>query len=188
MKRVIIVHGWGGNSKDSWLPWLKKELEKKGFQVITPDMPGSTEDPKIKKWVNHLYKTIKNPDEETYLIGHSMGCQTIMRYLEKAPEKTKVGGVLFVAGWFHLANLETEEEKKTALHWTGTPINLDKVKNKIKKARFLVSKDEPFGFVEENSKIFKEKLNAEVITRENYGHFNDPKVPVILKTFLELIK
>ncbi|MBP7708398.1 alpha/beta fold hydrolase [Candidatus Pacearchaeota archaeon] len=187
MKTVILVHGWGGSSKDSWLPWLKKELEKKDFQVITPDMPGNPDDPKIRKWVNHLQKIIKNPNKETYFIGHSMGCQAIMRYFEKVPKKTKVGGVLFVAGWFHLANLKSEEEK-TAKHWTGTPIDLKDIKNKIKKAVFLVSKDEPFGFVEENSKTFKEKLNAKVITKENYGHFEDIKVPVILKTFLEMIK
>jgi len=30
MKRVFIIHGWGGNPEEGWLPWLKKELEAKG--------------------------------------------------------------------------------------------------------------------------------------------------------------
>lgn len=30
-KRVFIVHGWDGKPSGAWLPWLKKELEAKGF-------------------------------------------------------------------------------------------------------------------------------------------------------------
>ena len=36
MKRVVIVHGWGGSPEDNWIPWLRKEMEKGGFEVIVP--------------------------------------------------------------------------------------------------------------------------------------------------------
>ena len=36
MKRVFIIHGWGGYPEEGWLPWLKKELEKNGFKVFVP--------------------------------------------------------------------------------------------------------------------------------------------------------
>ena len=35
-----------------------------------------------------------NNDENTYFVGHSIGCQAIMRYLESVDVK-KIGGVLF---------------------------------------------------------------------------------------------
>ena len=38
MKRVFIIHGWGGNPETEWIPWTKKQLEKKGFQVEVPEM------------------------------------------------------------------------------------------------------------------------------------------------------
>ncbi len=39
MKRVFIVHGWDGYPTEGWFPWLKAELEKRGFTVAVPAMP-----------------------------------------------------------------------------------------------------------------------------------------------------
>jgi len=33
-KRVFLIHGWEGSPEEGWRPWLKKELEKRGFKVI----------------------------------------------------------------------------------------------------------------------------------------------------------
>ena len=72
----------------------------------------NTNSPKIEKWVGFLEKNIKSADTDTYFIGHSIGCQTILRYLERLPESTKVGGVVFVAGWFNLKESAYTAEKK----------------------------------------------------------------------------
>ena len=36
LRRVYIVHGWGGNAREEWFPWLKKELEKRNFYAGIP--------------------------------------------------------------------------------------------------------------------------------------------------------
>lgn len=59
-----------------------------------------TANPKIKKWVSELEKQVSELDENTYFVGHSIGCQTIMRYLENK-ETRKIGGILFVAPWLN---------------------------------------------------------------------------------------
>ena len=79
MKKAYIIHGWGGNPQESWLPWLKEELEKRNFKVNIIKMPNPNH-PTIKSWVGKLEKVVK-ADSETYLIGHSICCQTILRYL-----------------------------------------------------------------------------------------------------------
>ena len=33
VKRVFVVHGWDGHPAEGWFPWLKKELEKRGYLV-----------------------------------------------------------------------------------------------------------------------------------------------------------
>jgi len=38
MKRVFVIHGWGGNPYKEWFPWIKKELEKNGFKVEIPEV------------------------------------------------------------------------------------------------------------------------------------------------------
>ena len=124
MKRVFIIHGWGGNPDEPWLKWLKQQLEAKDYEATNPKMP-NTWNPKISEWVNRLNQSVGEPNEDTYFVGHSIGCQAIMRYLEQLPENQKVGGVIFVAGWFNLTD-ETWDEiytKKIAKEWVHGTIN-----------------------------------------------------------------
>mgnify|MGYP001611765529 CR=1 FL=1 len=172
IKRVFVVHRWDGTSKSDWYPWLKRELENKGFKVEIPEMPNTSE-PKINDWVNYLRKVVGKLDNKTYFIGHSIGCQTIMRFLEKENYNGKVGKILFVAGWFKLDNLEGEEVEIIANPWINTPIEFNKIKQKISKLTVFLSTNEPYGFVKENTKIFKEKLNAKIILEKDKGHFTE---------------
>ncbi|MBS3080262.1 alpha/beta hydrolase [Candidatus Pacearchaeota archaeon] len=187
MNRIIIVHRWDGNPNDDWYPWLKKELERKNFEVSAPVMPNTSE-PKIEKWTSHLKKIVGKLDEKTYFVGHSIGCQSIMRYLEKEDYEGKVGKIIFVAGWFNLDNLENEEVKKISKPWVETPINFDKVKQKISSLTVFLSDNEPHGFIEYNSRIFKNKLGAKVIIEKDKGHFTkDDGITEIEEVLKELV-
>ena len=95
-KRAIIAHGWDGYPEEGWFPWLKSELEARGFEVLVPQLPEANS-PSIYNWVPALAEAVGTPDENTYFVGHSMGCQTIARYLETLPEGAKVGGAVFGA-------------------------------------------------------------------------------------------
>lgn len=184
MKRVIIVHGWGGNPEEGWFPWAKQELEKQGFTVDIPVMP-NTEEPTIAEWVAHLRKTVDAPNESTSLVGHSIGCQTILRYLESLAPGQSVGCVILVAGWFDLDNLETEEEKQIAKPWIDTPIDFAKVRQHTKGITAIISNNDPFGFFESNRSIFQNELGATVIVEPGKGHLNgedgDMQLPSVLK-------
>jgi len=189
MKKAYIIHGWGGFPEEGWFPWLRKELESKGFKVFVPKMPKADE-PKIEEWVGFLKRYIKNPDKETYLIGHSIGCQTIMRYMEILPKTIKIRNVIFVAGWFNLTKKVTEnlEESKIANPWLKTPIDFEKVKMHSNKFIAIFSDDDPFVPLTD-SKIFKGKLNAKIIILKNKGHLggehNINELPKVLNVILE---
>ncbi|MFH1099029.1 MAG: alpha/beta fold hydrolase, partial [Candidatus Uhrbacteria bacterium] len=116
MPRVILVHGWDGHPEEGWFPWFKRELEARGFSVTIPTM--RCQPPQMDVWVPQLAEVVGTPDQETYLIGHSAGCITILRYLEQIPEEQKVGGVVLVAGFTD--DLGFEELKNyfaTAIDW-----------------------------------------------------------------------
>ena len=82
MKKVYLVHGWGGSdSSEGWFGWLKKKSKENEIKVISFNMP-NTNKPKIEEWVGFLEKNIKEIDKETYFIGHSVGCQAVLRFLE----------------------------------------------------------------------------------------------------------
>src|ERR1700749_2674354 len=108
MKKVVLVHGWDGTPTEGWFSWITNELQNRGFEVCAPQLPDNA-NPRIYNWVPVLAKAVGAVDGDTYLIGHSMGCQTIARYLETLPDGQKVGGVLFVAGFFkHLTGIDEE--------------------------------------------------------------------------------
>lgn len=183
MKRAYIVHGWGANAKSEWFPWLKKELESIGFEAAVFDMP-DTENPKIETWVKYLEDNIENPDEETILIGHSIGCQTILRYLEKLPENIKVGKIILVAPWYTLFNLP-EEELPIAEPWEKTPIDEKKVLSHTKEKIVCIFSDNDPVVPPENQKIFSEKYGAEIIVIPDGGHFSEDDGTTELPAVLE---
>lgn len=170
MKRIILVHGWSGSPAKDWFPWLSKELKEKGYEVLIPEMP-DTDHPVIEQWVGHLAKTVGEPAKDTYFIGHSIGCQTILRYLDArrfAPME-QVGGAIFVAGWFNLENMESDEERAIASPWIEKPINPMKVKTVLPKSILIISDNDPYDAFEENKKKFKE-LGSEIVTLHNANH------------------
>ncbi len=167
MKRIIIVHGWGGNPQQNWMPLVKKDLEKRGWEVRIPAMP-DTKLPKLNRWLSKLDEVIGDPDKNLYLVGHSLGCITIMRYLEKLPGNQKIGGVIFLAGFTDGLNIQ---EVKTFFE---TPINFADIKQKADKFVALHSDNDEYVSLRYGD-IFKEKLGAEVIIKHLRDHFSDPK-------------
>lgn len=189
-KRVFIVHGWDGYPEEGWFPWLKKELETKDFEVYVPQLPNA-ESPKIHNWVPKLSEIVGTPNEQTYFVGHSMGCQAIARYLESLPQGIKVGGAVFVAGWFTLMNLETKEEKEIAKSWLETSIDLEKVKSHFSKSIAIFSDNDPYVPLD-NQDDFRNSFGSKIIIEHQKGHFSGPndgitQLPVVLESLLTII-
>lgn len=182
MKQAYLVHGWDGSPTNCWFPWLSKELEKLGYKVKALKMPHPIT-PTIKDWVATLEKEIK-PNEETILIGHSIGCQTIMRYLEKP--KRKVKAVFFVAPWLHLTNEEDSEEAKAiAKPWLETAIDFKAIKKNCTTFVALFSDDD--GYVPlSDAKIFEKDLGAKTIIEHNKAHYDIQLAnPTLLREILK---
>jgi uncharacterized protein len=181
MKTAYLIHGWGGTGSGGWFDWLKKELPKKDFSVISFDMP-NTENPKIEEWVKYLEENINLEyiDEETYFVGHSIGCQTVIRFLEKLHKHKRVGGCVFVAGWFNLIDLEPEE-LEIAHPWINSEIHFQRVLDHCNNFLAIFSDNDPYVHLDQ-AEEFKEKLNAKIIIKKNHEHFNNVlEIPEILK-------
>ena len=171
MKKVYLAHCWDGTSNDGWYPWIEKELKKYDAVVEKFDMP-NTSNPTIKEWIGTLSSKVESLDEDTYFLGHSIGCQTIMRFLE-TKELTKIGGILFVAPWLDLLPkaIEDEESYNTAYPWINTPIDFEKIKKFTNNISCIFSDDDYFVSLEQEVK-FKEKLNAKTVIVKSKGHIS----------------
>lgn len=88
---IVILHGFEGNSREGFYPWLKQSLEEKGYRVSLFDLPNTThptEEEQVQFVLNHC-----RFDDETILYGHSLGSIVAMKVLEKL-EKPIAGLVL----------------------------------------------------------------------------------------------
>lgn len=189
MKKVYIIHGWDGYPEEAWIPWLKSKLEKQGLEVFAPAMP-NTAAPKMDKWIPFLTNLVGSVDENTFFVGHSIGNQAILRFLQDLPENSKVGGIVMVAPWVNLLEMETEEEKILAKPWLETPIDFEKVKNHTKNIVAIFSDDDDC-VPTTDEQIFKEKLNAKTFMEHGKGHFsggdNITDLPIVFNELMKLI-
>lgn len=190
-KRVFIVHGWDEYPEEGWFPWLKKELEAKRFEVFVPQLPEAGS-PRIRSWISKLAEIVGVADENTYFVGHSIGCQAIARYLETLPENVKVGGAVFVAGFFkRLTNLEDDEEvRDVANEWLTTMIDFEKIKSRLSKSIAIFSDNDPYVSLD-NQDDFRDKLGSKIIVEHKKGHFSGPRdgiteLPIVLESVLKI--
>lgn len=186
MKRAIIVHGFKAKPDTNWKPWLKSELENRGFKVDIPEMP-NTDYPLVDEWVSKLSDTVGLIEsDQIYLIGHSLGCITILKYLETLSNNEKVKACIFVAGFTrpfrkYMNGHDSFFEK---------PIDWDSVRLHSDHFVAIHSEDDQSVDFEELGQ-FEYKLDAKQIAVNGMGHFSSAdgvsEVPVVLNTVLELI-
>jgi len=181
-KRVFLIHRWEGYPEEGWQPWLKKELESRGFEVFVPAMP-DTKNPHLDKWLPHLADLVGEPSENDYFVGHSLGCITILRFLEGLEENEKIGGAILVAGFTD--NLGYKEISS----FFQKPVDFNKIKSHCEKFIAIHSDNDPYVSVS-YGKEFKDKLGAKLIVEHNMKHFSGDdgisELPVVLNNLLEI--
>lgn len=105
MQQLYIVHGYTATPHDHWFPWLKGRLEADGVAVEVLRMPDA-DAPAAAAWDAFLDAAITRRDENTFLVGHSLGCIAIVRHLLR-DRAARYGGMVLVAGFAEpLAGLE----------------------------------------------------------------------------------
>lgn len=183
-KRAFLIHGWDGHPEEGWRPWLKSELEKRGFNVSVPAMP-DTKNPKMNAWLKQLANVVGEPGENCYFVGHSLGCITILRYVESLKESQKVGGAVLVAGF--TSDLGYEELQS----FFAKRIDWNKINLHCKKFIAIHSDNDPYVSLHYGD-FFKQKLGAELIIERYMKHFSGGdgivELPVALDSALRISK
>ena len=58
MKNAIILHAMDDSPNNHWYPWLKSQLEQKGYDVWLPQLPDD-KNPQISVWVPFIMESGK---------------------------------------------------------------------------------------------------------------------------------
>ena len=109
--------------------------------------------------------------------------------MEKLPSQIKIGGAIFVAGWFNLSDETWDEDytQEIANPWIKIPINFDKIKNHTENFILINSDNDPYVPVSD-AEIFKEKLGAKILFEHNKGHISAEdgikSIPIVLNELI----
>ncbi|MFA7654257.1 MAG: leucine--tRNA ligase [Candidatus Magasanikbacteria bacterium] len=179
----VILHGYTGTGDrngpaagDSynWRRWLKNKLVQDGHTVFCPDLPNTTE-PNIEEQVEYILKNTEI-NEETILIGHSLGGVVIYKLLEKLNKKvTKV----FLVD--PVVRPEFPDRARPAVakscDWN---FDFNKIKNFSKE--FVVLGDAEFKTIfEKDLRYLAQQLNGNlVLTKPAERHFTSAQEPIIV--------
>lgn len=171
MKNALILHGTDANSSANWFPWLKNELEERGYQVWVPDLPHA-EKPNIERYNDFL---LANKEweftEESIIIGHSSGAVAILGLLQALPENIVVNKC-FLVGSFK-DDLGWESLKELFLK----PFDFEKIKKQAKEFIFIHSDNDPYCPLE-HAKYLAGTVGGKLILIPGAGHFSGASVTV----------
>jgi len=186
VKKAYLIHGWDGNPKGPLFEWMGERLNEKGYEFVAPKMP-NPEEPIIEDWLEKINYIVKDLGEKDIFIGHSVGCQAVLKYMETLKDE-KISSVLLIAPWMHLDETTIEEEgeevKEIAKPWMETPINWEKIKNHCNNFICVFSDNDSCVPISEMD-LFKENLGAKTVLLKNKGHF-DPNSGI--KSLPEILK
>ncbi len=206
-KRIFIIHGWEGTPESNWFPWLKEQLEDRGFEVIVPSMP-NTNYPVLFEWLAHMQKIIGKVDKSTYLVGYSLGVIAVLRFLESLPVGQKIGGAVLVAGFpgsIGYKDINSFFASPLIIFWLilhklgykaldsyfVLPLDYEKVRNSANKFIAIHSDNDPYVPLH-NGEILRDRLGAELIVVPKGNHFNEgagfKKLPIVSESLLKIIK
>lgn len=177
----FIIHGVYADPEANWFPWLKNKLESQGYEVIVPKFPTPL-DQSLESW-NRVFSNYENKiNEETVLIGHSLGAAFILNYLEKTGKKIKAA--ILVAGFHKLLGIQYDEINKT---FVGKEFNWNKIKNSCGRFFVFASDNDEYISLDLSNELAK-NLGAELNIVHGGGHLNKKSgydtFPLLLETII----
>lgn len=187
MRRLCIVPRWAGHPESDFYPWLQRTLAERSpapFDEVRALAMPEPSLPTIDGWVGRLSTELGNDAEtaaETVLLGHSVGCQAVVRYLAALKPGVKVRGVLLVAGW-----LSIDKPWDSIRPWLEPLPDLARAREAAGELVVLLSDNDPFtADYRENQRVWEEGANARVIVAAGAKHFNAAEEPAVLATLLD---
>ena len=177
--RIILIHGYKASSQSQFFPWLRDALHAKGHEVICPDLP-EPDAPNPEEWTKFLIEHVGVIDDETIIVGHTLGATTALRFLEAAEARSTPKGVVLISPPWMIKN-------ETFQGFFLSELDFDVLMWKASRFVVIHSHDDksiPF----DHAKKYADVLHAKLIERnDGEGHFTGERYPVILDTIENLI-
>lgn len=167
MKNAFIIHGAYGSPNENWIPWLKNRLESNGYSVIAPKFP-TPENQNYECWMEVMQPHFSEFNNETVLIGHSIGATFVLSILEKL--NLPISHAILISGF--LGSLDNEEFDTINKTMSEREFDWKKIQANSPKFSIFHGGNDPYVSKEKAIEL-GEHLSTEPIFIENGGHLNE---------------
>lgn len=178
---VYVVHGYMAAPQSNWFPWLVEQCQYHNINIHVLEMPNS-HFPDKEIWNDKLTNEIQL-DSDTIVVGHSLGCITLLRYLAQQHTSTSIKGAILVSGFFEavggLPELDT---------FTQESVNFSDLIHRIQHRVVITARNDDI-VPHHYSERLAEKLSADFLLYQEGGHFIDRDgirtLPAVLEKILK---
>jgi len=159
MKRVLILHGWGGSDFPHWQSWLASEIAK-DYGCVSFLRFSNSDFPNKNKWIEELTKELEGfkPD---IVICHSLA-NILWFHICNELKITQVKKLFLVAP----PSLECKIEELKSFFPCKVPADLF-----AKETLLVASTNDPYMSLNEATSL-AESLGVEMVILQNAGHIN----------------
>ncbi|MEK6922564.1 MAG: leucine--tRNA ligase [Nanoarchaeota archaeon] len=151
----VLLHGYTGSPERNFFPWLKKELELKGHMVLAPYLP-NTKSPNIKEQVEYVLKNCRF-DENTVLLGHSLGSAVALKIIERL--NVKIKKLVLAAGFCEPKSLDRQQPFEKTFDWK---FDFQTIKRNVDEIIILRAKNDS-AVPKDRADSLKKKIGGEII-------------------------
>jgi predicted alpha/beta hydrolase family esterase len=166
VQKIFIIHGFMAGPDSHWFSWLKQQAEQMGAEVRVLQMPNSSA-PDDAAWRSTMKSEVRDADENTFFVGHSLGCVTALRFIESLHQSTRVGGVVMVSGFSGPVDTLPELDG-----FTHQSLDFELLKKRILQRAVLLSLNDDIVAPKHSLKLSQD-LDAELQGIPHGGHFLD---------------
>lgn len=168
----VILHGYKSDATENFYPWLKLELERRGFKVQAPTMPMEDQDHPQKR-LDYVLKNVTF-DQNTVIIGHSLGSVIAMKVVEQLNHP--VAGLITVAGFAEPKFKDKERAFAANYDWQ---FDWQKIQDNTTFVEILHDLNDHIVPLEQ-ARILTDKLKGNLVEvtakKSHFGHEQEPEV------------
>jgi leucyl-tRNA synthetase/ASC-1-like (ASCH) protein len=192
-RTAILIHGFEDDGTGQYSPWkdgwIKDRLEELGYEVIIPTMPNA-DHPKRSEWISFMKKYENRINQNTILIGHSLGCISVADFVNKLNKKIKAVYLIAPASdIIDFTKIKKEwrnlnSDIKSVEDFVKDPVDWPEIKNKAEIVRIFLSDNDKYVSLKKTLEIFeKNKIGYTVLHWQD--HFIGRRMPELYKEILD---
>ncbi len=159
MKKAVILHGTDGSPEGNWLPWLKRQLESKGYEVWVPLLPNN-HTPNRQVYNDFLFDSGWD-FHDNLVIGHSSGAVSVLNLLEDERCPHIKAGVM-VGAWHDTKNSPLKDTYRFDNLFPLNGFNFQRIKSQADRLIYIHGDDDNHCPVEQ-AKWLAKQTDSEII-------------------------